>query len=148
MSTAQRILMVLGLALSVTIAVAQEPGRLNLQTLVEKAEVIVDADGKQRTELRTVETAVPGDELIYTVTNPIPGDLRYIDDSAFGPGTEIAYSVDNGTSFSSPDELMVQLNDGEQRPATADDYTHIRWTLKNPLEAGARGFARYRAVVR
>jgi uncharacterized repeat protein (TIGR01451 family) len=163
MLTVRQTLMALALTLSAITATAQDQGRLSLQTVVEKAEQVTEADGSKRTELRPVETAVPGDELIYTVvftniseevaenirvTNSIPGDLRYVDDSAFGPGTEIDYSVDDGSSFASPDELMVQLADGDQRPATTDDYTHIRWTLKNPLEAGARGFARYRAVVR
>jgi uncharacterized repeat protein (TIGR01451 family) len=163
MFLSQRTLMVLACMLGSATAIGQEPGRLNIQTVVEKAEVVVDTDGSQRTELRSVETAVPGDELIYTVvftnisdemaddirvTNPIPSDLRYVENSAFGPGTEIAYSIDDGGSYASSDELMVQLADGERRPATPDDYTHIRWTLKNPLEAGARGFARYRAVVR
>jgi uncharacterized repeat protein (TIGR01451 family) len=157
------ILMALALSFSAISINAQEQGRLSLQTVVEKAAQVTEADGSMRTELRPVDTAVPGDELIYTVvftnisaevaenirvTNPIPGDLRYVDNSAFGPGTNIDYSVDDGNSFAAPDELMVQLADGEQRPATTDDYTHIRWTLKNPLEAGARGFARYRAVVR
>jgi hypothetical protein len=28
------------------------------------------------------------------------------------------------------------------------DYTHIRWILRAPLEAGARGFTRFGAIVR
>ena len=159
----QSTLTVLGMALGFSTALAQEPGRLNVQTVVEKAAVVEDVEGQQRTELSAVDTAVPGDELIYTVvftniseeladnvrvTNPIPDELRYVADSAFGPGTEISYSIDDGASFAAPDALLVQLTDGDARPATPDDYTHIRWTLKNPLEAGARGFARYRAIVR
>jgi len=35
-----------------------------------------------------------------------------------------------------------------RRTADASDYTHIRWVLKAPLDAGAKGFARFSAVVR
>ena len=163
MSTSQSTWMALALTLSAITAVAQQQARLSLQTVVEKAEAVIDADGRPRQELRSVEIAVPGDEVVCTVvftnigeetadnisvTEAIPDDLRFVADSAFGPGTDIAYSVDDGSSFAAPDELMVQLADGGQRPATTDDYTHIRWILKDPLEAGARGFVRYRAVVR
>ncbi len=158
-----RILITLALTLGGAAALAQEPGRVSLQTVVEKAEVVVDANGQQRTELGPVATAVPGDEVIYTLTftnisdeaadnvrltNPIPAELRYVENSAFGPGTQISYSIDDGASFADPDRLMVQVADGETRPATVDDFTHIRWTLQSPLEAGARGFARFRAIVR
>ena len=64
------------------------------------------------------------------------------------PGTDIWYSIDHGASFAAADALVVQVADGGQRSAMPDDYTHIRWILKNTLEAGARGFARYRAIVR
>ena len=160
----QRLVLLLTGVLWLGAAAAQEEaGRLNVQTVVEKARLVVADDGSERTELSAVATAVPGDELIYTVvftnistetadnvrvTNPIPGELRLVQDSAFGPGTAISFSIDDGASFAAADELLVQLAEGESRPATPDDYTHIRWTLKNPLEAGARGFARYRAVVR
>jgi len=43
---------------------------------------------------------------------------------------------------------VVTAGDGSQRAAEAGDYTHIRWVLKSPLDAGAKGFARFRAVVR
>jgi uncharacterized repeat protein (TIGR01451 family) len=142
---------------------AQDSGQLNVQTVVEKAAAVVNRDGQPRTELGALEAAVPGDELIYTViftnisgesadnvqvTHPIPEALRYVRDSAVGPGTDICYSIDQGASFGAADVLMVQLADGGQRPAKPDDYTHIRWILEDSLEAGARGFARYRAIVR
>lgn len=144
-------------------AAAQDPGRLDVQTVVEKAAAAPDQDGQQRTRLGALDAAMPGDQLIYTViftnisgqsaddvkvTHPIPEEFRYVRNSAVGPGADISYSIDHGASFAAADALVVQLADGGQRPAMPDDYTHIRWILKNPLEAGARGFARYRAIVR
>jgi uncharacterized repeat protein (TIGR01451 family) len=136
---------------------------LELATRVEK---IVAADGTSaapRTQLKPVEVATPGDELVLTVTfqnvtsetldgvritQPIPPNMRYVDGSAIGPGSEVLYSVDGGVSYGQPNELKVVAADGTRRAATADDYTHVRWLLKAPLEPGARGFARFRAIVR
>ncbi len=136
---------------------------LELTTRVEK---IVAADGTSagpRTQLKPVEVATPGDELVLTVTfqnvtpetldgvritQPIPPNMRYVAGSAIGPGSEVLYSVDGGVSYGQPNELKVVAADGTRRAATADDYTHVRWLLQAPLEPGARGFARFRAIVR
>jgi len=110
-----------------------------------------------------VGVASPGDELVVTVTfanvsaetldgvkitQPIPPNMRYVDGSAIGPGAEVLYSVDGGVTYGQPNELTVVAADGVHHAATADEYTHVRWLLKGPLEAGARGFARFRAIVR
>ena len=137
-------------------------GNLELMTVVEKVREIAGPDGATRTELEPVETAVPGDEVVYTVTftnigeetaenvritNPIPPQMRYVDGTAFGPGTDVLYSTDGGASYGVSGELMVRSDDGSERPAGAADYTHIRWVLNAPLDAGAKGFARFRAVL-
>ena len=141
---------------------AQETGSLELMTTVEKVVETTTPDGETRTELASVETAVPGDEVVYTVTftnigedsadniritNPIPEEMRYVPGSAFGPGTDILYSID-GQRYAFPEELIVSTADGSERQATPEDYTHIRWILNAPLDVGARGFARFRAVLR
>jgi len=144
-------------------APAGQRGALRLQTVVEKVLEVEDAEGRVRTELVPVEVAVPGDEVVYTVrytnvgeapaehvliTNPIPPQMRYKADSAFGPGTDIVYSTDGGLSYASAAELHVVGSDGRERLASADDYTHIRWLLTTPVDPGAQGFARFRAIVR
>jgi hypothetical protein len=78
------------------------------------------------------------------ITNPISNDLTYVTGSAIGPGTVIEFSVDGGQTFGQADELLVGTNGG-QRPAGADDFTHVRWTMENELAAGAQGMARFRA---
>jgi uncharacterized repeat protein (TIGR01451 family) len=140
-------------------AFAQEQGHLNVRTVVQKEEVIVNDSGETERNLVPTDTVVPGDDVVYTITftnisdesadnivitNPISENLTYVQGSAFGPGTVIEFSVDDGQSFAAPDELRVGTN-GETRPAQAEDFTHVRWTMQNELEAGAQGMARFRA---
>ena len=73
--------------------------------------------------------------------------MRYVADSAVGPGAEVSYSVDGGRSFDRAENLKVPGKDGEPRPAVAADYTHIRWRLKNSLKANSVAFVRFRARV-
>jgi uncharacterized repeat protein (TIGR01451 family) len=163
-----RIAVILVLALGAASVVAQgvappANGSLELKTVVEKVVESIDENGKVVTALVPVDLAVPGDQVVYTmtfknvgergaddilITNPIPAALRYVDGTAFGPGTAIVYSADGGHNYGRPDEVLVPDSDGELHAATAEDYTHIRWMLTSTLDAGAQGFARFRAVVR
>ena len=140
-------------------AFAQETGHLNVRTVVQKEEVTVDDDGNRQTRLVDAAKVVPGDEVVYTVsfsnisdepaeniviTNPLPAELSYVDGSAFGPGAEVQFSVDGGTTFATAADLRVS-EDGVSRPATPDDFTHIRWVIANEIAPGAQGIARFRA---
>ena len=82
------------------------------------------------------------------ITSPVPADVQYVPHSASGPGSEVLFSVDDGRSFGRPEELMLTAADGTVRSADAADYTHVRWILGAPLDAGAAGVARFRAVPR
>ena len=156
----------LAVTLAISTAFAQQPperGSLEVQTVVQKMHEQVDANGERTTQLVPVDTAVPGDEVVYTVTftnigvepaqniritNPIPEQMRYVSGTAFGPGTLVEYSVDGGATWGEAEALRVSTETGAQRLAEAGDYTHIRWALNTPLAAGERSFARFRAVVR
>ena len=81
------------------------------------------------------------------ITCPIPADLRYVQQTASAPGGDVLFSVDNGRTFGRPEELSMPTPDGI-RAADAADYTHVRWILRAPLDAGAVGVARFRAVPR
>jgi hypothetical protein len=112
----------------------------------------------------TTDTAAPrADQLIVSVrftnasghvvdsiriTSKVPLDLRYVPNSASGPGNDALFSVDDGRSFGRPEELTLSTTDGGVRDADASDYTHVRWVLRAPLDAGATGVARFRAVPR
>lgn len=82
------------------------------------------------------------------ITSAVPADVRYVAHSAGGPGSDVLFSVDNGLSFGRPNELTLAAADGSVRAADAADYTHVRWILRAPLDAGATGIARFRAVPR
>ncbi len=77
-------------------------------------EVTVEKDGKQQTEMRPVDRVQPGDEVVYilsfanegdaaandlVINNPIPEYTRYKANSAFGAGTAVSVSVDNGDHY-------------------------------------------------
>jgi uncharacterized repeat protein (TIGR01451 family) len=144
-------------------AMAQEQvpaqGHLLVKTVVQKQETVVDEDGQQKVELVDANTVVPGDEVVYTVTfqnisdepaenvvitNPIAENLVYVDGSAFGPGSDIVFSVDGGKLFASASDLSVSEN-GAVRPAEPSDFTHIRWQMQGDIPAGSQGVARFRA---
>ena len=129
---------------------APRPAVIELATSVEKLMEVAGAEGEGVAELIPVATPLPGDEVVYTVTftnlqpeavenvritSPIPGELRYIEGTAFGPGCQVLYSVDGGRTYGLPAELSVVAADGSPRIANAADYTHIRWVLQAPLEA-------------
>lgn len=143
-----------------TVAVAaQEQGHLNIRTVVQKEELMVSESGEEERRLVAADIVVPGDDVVYTITftnisdeaadnvtitNPISENLTYVEDSAFGPGTVIEFSVDGGQNFDDAAQLMVSA-DGSERPAEVADFTHVRWTMQNELDAGAQGMARFRA---
>jgi uncharacterized repeat protein (TIGR01451 family) len=134
--------------------------RIEVTTAAERLAAPSDSGGA---ELVPAPAPTTGDEIIYTVTftntggptadgvrvtNPIPKETRYLAGTAYGPGCEVLFSVDGGRTFGSPSELKVLRGDGTRAVADAAEYTHIRWILRAPLGAGAKGFARFRAVVR
>ena len=140
---------------------AAAQAHLDVQTVVQKQEVFVNDAGVSDTRLVAADVVVPGETVFYTITftnvsdetadnvvitNPIAADLVYVEGSGFGPGADMQFSVDGGETFAAAGELSV-VEDGEPRPAEARDYTHVRWVLKNDLDAGAQVTARFAAVL-
>ncbi len=153
----------IGAAFLMLLAGATSAADLKLVTVAEKENVTLNANGEKRIDMVPVTTVVPGDEVIYTITftnegveaaervvitDPVPAEMRYVDGSAFGPGADIEFSIDSGETWGSPDALFVTADDGSRRRAGAGDYTHIRWSMRAPLAAGGRGYARFRAQLR
>ncbi|MFK8052770.1 MAG: hypothetical protein AB8F65_07325 [Woeseiaceae bacterium] len=159
---------ILGLAafllLASTGAVAQD-GKLEVTAVVEKETTVVNEAGEKRVELTEVQKVVPGDVVVYTVSYrvvtdaadgeaveniaisyPIGEELTYMADSAYAPGAEITFSVDDGVSYAALEALTVD-RDGVVSAATSDDLTHIRWAVPGELPPGSRGFARFKARV-
>lgn len=140
---------------------AEKSQSLEMQTVVQKEEVVVTASGDTEKRLVAAETVIPGEQVFYTITfrnvgeaaaenvvitNPIAGELTYVHGSAFGPGMAVEFSVDGGATFAPAAELTV-TEDGKTRSATAEDFTHIRWTLESGLDSGSQGTARFAAIL-
>jgi uncharacterized repeat protein (TIGR01451 family) len=81
------------------------------------------------------------------ITSAIPAGLRYVAGSATGPGGLVLFSVDGGRTFGAERELARGVN-SESGGAEQSAYTHVRWVLEAPLEVGATGFVRLRALAR
>jgi len=169
-AAARRAAKPVGLALFASAAVAvipQEaprvPRGLAVSSTLER--IAVPSAGDEPTSVRIAADTVAShaDQLIVTVrftnlggdvvdsiriTSPVPADVQYVPHSASGPGSEVLFSVDAGRTFGRPDELTFVAPDGGVRGADAADYTHVRWVLRAPLDAGATGIARFRAVPR
>jgi uncharacterized repeat protein (TIGR01451 family) len=127
---------------------------------IAEVEHTIQIQGRETSKLIPADRVVSGDIVIYTlevhntaptsvsrpvVTYAIPTHMTYIPDSAVGPGTDVTYSIDSGRSFDVPENLSLQEPSGQLRAATAADFTHIRWQLKNALKGNSVAFVRFRA---
>lgn len=139
--------------------------KLELKTTAEK-EMKVKKDGKVETQRIPVEKASPGDVVVYTITysnagkgpvldavivNPVPQGVVYILDSAEGKDTEIKASIDNGRSWQKPPVTVLMKNpDGTEtaKPAGAELYTHLQWTVKKPVAPGQSGRISFKVKVK
>jgi uncharacterized repeat protein (TIGR01451 family) len=139
-------------------ASSPEIGPLEIKSIAE-----VESKASGGLKLVPAERVVPGDRVIYTlearntgataldgpsIAYPIPEHMRYVTDSAVGPGAEVTYSVDGGRSFERAENLKLRGPDGRERRAVAADYTHIRWQLKGSVKANSVAFVRFRALVK
>ena len=159
------IVLLMGVALLVAVPLssrAQSKGHIQLQSVAEIEQEVMNADGKLEAKRMPAAKVVPGTEVIFTqryknvsketaenavITNPVPGHMIYKDDSASGEGTQITFSVDDGKSYNIPGKLFVFDATGRKFPARAKDYTHIRWTFTSSLPSGAMGEVSFRAIL-
>ncbi|MBN2061089.1 MAG: DUF11 domain-containing protein [Deltaproteobacteria bacterium] len=144
---------------------AQEAPRLDLKTTAEK-EVKVKKDGKWMVERVPVEKTGPGDILVFTINylnrgktdavdaaivNPIPQGVVYVLESAGGKDAEVMCSVDNAVSWHKP-PVMIRVKNAEGKeevkPAPAESYTHVRWTIKKTVPPGQSGRVSFKVSVR
>ena len=89
-----------------------------------------------------------GDVRGVVFTNPVPAGLRYVDRSAGADRQDVAveYSTDGGKTFAAT-PLVTEVVDGKrvQRPASPEQYTHVRWTVQGSIAPGATVTAEFRA---
>jgi uncharacterized repeat protein (TIGR01451 family) len=138
-----------------------EPSPVETSLVAEVLEKVAGVDGKPLQRLVPAGVISQGDVIYYTVKirNPttvpardvavvqrIPANTTYVPRSASGPSADITFSADGGSTFKPAGELTVVSAAGVPRPATPQDYTHIRWQLRNVLAPGAVALARFQAV--
>ena len=162
----KKLLATLSLLLLVALPVsAVEKKGIELKSTAE-VDIIVKND-KGINEVVRVAAAdanvAPGDTVIFSthyeyqgekpatnvvINNPLPEHMLYLDGTAEGKGTRIEFSVDKGQTFAAADKLKIKDAEGKDQPATAADYTHIRWTIEGALPDNAKGSVSFKAKVK
>jgi len=137
-----------------------EAGSIELRAKAEKRVLLQAPDGTAQETYVSAAKVVPGDVVAYTIearnvgaadadrvviTDPIPGEMKYLDGSADASGAELMFSVDGGFRFDRPENLSVANEDGTRRPALASDYTHVRWVFATPLAPAEQRSVRFLA---
>jgi uncharacterized repeat protein (TIGR01451 family) len=104
------------------------------------------------------ENVVPGDMLLFTtsfhnegaapvtdfvVVNPVADTLELTAEAA----GQTDVSVDGGKTWGPIAELKIVDATGEERAATADDVTHLRWSFAR-IQPGETGRVQFVALVR
>jgi uncharacterized repeat protein (TIGR01451 family) len=152
------------IALGGSPALAQGVG--SRSPIVVTAENLMAGDSQHRVAASRGHNAtelMPGDVVRYRLTftnvtshavksvvfdNPLPAGLHYQGGTANSDRNQvaIAYSIDGGKTYSAQPMIEVEV-DGKrvQRPAPADMYTHIRWSVPGSVLPGAVVRAEFRA---
>ena len=146
---------------------------LEISLVAEVRQEVEVSPGRRIARLVPAQVLHQGQEIFYTVrirnaaataaqnvevVQRIPQNTHYVPKSAAGPGARISVSADGGLTFGEEGQVIVTDQSALAlmhvpadksaltRPATASDYTHLRWRLRNPLAPGAVALARFRAV--
>ncbi len=143
-------------------ALAQQP---SLEGTMEARKIIVN---KEKNEIAVpAEKVVPRDIVEYTLryrntgkasargvelVGPVPSGTAYIDDSASqGFGVSPLFSIDGGKNYQeAPVTYLAKKDDGteEQRKATPEMITHIKWRMNEALQASEIVNTSYRVRVK
>ena len=147
---------VLTLCLGLAVPAAAE---VEIQVKAEKEIEMVSDEGVPTIERVAADRVVPGDEVIYTIsyrneseepaenvriTNPIPDHLTFTGVDGGSERTAVTYSVD-GLHYDVAENLTIVDALGTPRRAETSDFTHVRWTILEPLSPGEAGAVGFRA---
>lgn len=117
----------------------------------------VEGEGSQP-QLVEAKNVVPGDTLVFTtkfrnqgasaindfvIVNPLPADVVL----ASEPAADAVVSVDGGKAWGRLSELTIADSNGQERPATIRDITHLRWDFSE-VPSGEAGQVQFSATVR
>jgi uncharacterized repeat protein (TIGR01451 family) len=123
------------------------------------------AEGRSPAEGSDAPASRPGDVIEYRISftnttsgavrdvvfdDPVPQGLVYVLGSAGSErdDVQVEFSIDGGGSYQSTPEIEVQEATGTvRRPAPAERYTHVRWTVLGVVPAGEAVQAVFRARI-
>jgi len=141
-------------------AQSQQPKPLVISAINKTA----DSDKAAGHERKAGALARPGDVLGYSLAftnrtsghvsqvqfvDPLPTGLVYQTGSARADkAVRIEYSIDGGKSWS-VEPMVIVLENGRRvsKPAPREAYSHIRWTVAEPMAPGAQVTAAFEAEV-
>lgn len=140
---------------------AQDKEEVHTELIAEVRVESMDASNRRTARFVPATVLSQGEVVYYTlrirnpstvylrdvvVTQRIPANTVYVDGSASAPGADVSFSVDGGQNFAPSGQLRTVDASGAAQPATPEQYTHIRFRLRNALAPGAVALARFRAV--
>ena len=125
----------------------EKQGHIKVQSSVEVLTTVIEK-GIKIQKLTPAKKVLPNTLLFYKNTftnispkatdnikliNPIPKYTLYQTGSARGKNSDITFSVNGGKNWAKPEVLTILDKKGNATPATAKDYTHIRWIYQQDL---------------
>lgn len=134
---------------------------LTASQTVELAMVSLDENGERQVIYTVADEIAPGSELRYVLSYdnqaevaasdvrlvmPVPTEITLIEGSADQDFATVTYSVDNGATFTTRESLTV-VEEGELKPASTEDITHLRWTFAEAIAPGASGKLTYSGIL-
>lgn len=152
------------LALTTSLGAQAEPPR----ALVVTAENLMSGDARHQALVAQgsdAATALPGDILLYRLrftnvtqgdvrgvvfNNPVPKGMHYVGGSAGADRNDVVteYSIDGGRTYSVRPMVVKVVNGARvQEPAPAEQYSHVRWTVRGSISPGASVTAEFRALL-
>ena len=126
--------------------------------------LVITAHNETASGRENSAVAKPGDVIRYALVftnvttgpvkniqfvDPIPqGTVYVLGTAAADHPVRIEFSIDGGKSYSAQPTIAV-TQDGKtvERPAPADRYTHVRWTVLGSLAPGAKVMAEFRTLI-
>ncbi len=135
---------------------------LKLEVVAEK-EVARSMGAATSTELLPALETVAGDVLVYTVkfanlsdgplqsaciVDPIPTSTVFLEAMPNSASATAEISVDGGHVFAVPPIFAPAANGNGPTEIPPTFYTHIRWSLPEPLAKGANGEFKFKVRVK
>ena len=130
---------------------------------IEREVSVTQPDGSVLIAREPADLVKPGDALVYTLdfvnteaeavtginmAMPVPAEVRFVEAIDALADSTVSYSADGGQTYGDMAALQVSAEDGTLRPASADDITHVRWTIDRAIEVGEQGMVAFRGQLR